>query len=61
LTTRSREQLLEQRAHVAQRHRVRAVAERMRRIGMRFHEDAGDADRDRGACQHRHEFALAAR
>ena len=28
---------------------------------MRLDEDAGDADRDRGARQHRHELALAAR
>ena len=27
---------------------------------MGFHEDAGDAGRDRRARQHRHEFALAA-
>ena len=30
-------------------------------IGVRLHEDAGDADGDRGARQHRHELALAAR
>ena len=30
-------------------------------IGMGFDEDPGDADGDRGARQHRHEFALAAR
>jgi hypothetical protein len=29
-------------------------------IGMGFDEDAGDADRDRGARQHRNEFAFAA-
>ena len=27
---------------------------------MGFHEEAGDADRHRGARQYRHEFALAA-
>src|SRR5206468_4824134 len=54
-------ELLEERAHVLERHRVRPVGERLRRIRMRFHEDAGDADRDRRARQHRHELALAAR
>ena len=44
-----RDQLLEKRLHVAQRHRVRAVRECLGRIGMGLHEDAGDADRDRGA------------
>ena len=34
--------------------------ERLVRVRMRFHEDAGDADRHRRARQHRHEFALAA-
>ena len=43
-----------------QRHRVRAVGQRLGRIGVRLHEDAGDADRDRRARQHRHELALAA-
>src|SRR5436189_68487 len=37
--------LLEEGPHVLERHRVRSVGERLRRIRMRLHEDAGDADR----------------
>ena len=43
-----------------QRHHVGSVGRRVVRILMRLHEDDGDADRHRGARQHRHELALAA-
>ena len=46
---------------LAQRHHVGTVRRRVVGIGMGLDEHAGDADRDRGARQHGHEFALAAR
>src|SRR5882757_2687652 len=45
---------------LAQRHHVGSVRWRVIGIGMGFDEDAGHADRDRRARQHRHEFTLAA-
>ena len=54
-------ELLEERAHVLQRHRVGPVGHRLRRVRMRFHEDAGNADRDCSAGKHGNELALAAR
>ena len=43
------------------RHHVGAVGRRAVGVLVGLDEDAGDADGDRGARQHRHEFALAAR
>src|SRR6185369_17690338 len=53
-------QCLEQLAHARERPRVRAVRKRLGGIRVRLHEDAGNAGRDRGTCEHRHEFALPA-
>ena len=51
----------DQRRHVAQRDHVRPVARRVIGVGVRLDEHRGDADRQRGARQHRRELALAAR
>ena len=51
---------LHQRFELAQRHHVGSVRRRVIRIGVGLDEHAGNADRDRRARQHRHEFALAA-
>src|SRR5437879_3170780 len=55
------DQRLEQALHQAQRPGVRPVGERLLRIGMRLHEQPGDAARHRGTREHRDELALAAR
>ena len=55
-----RDQRIQQRRHVPERHHVGAVARRRIGILMGFHEDGGDADGDRGARQNGHEFALPA-
>src|SRR5712691_8165338 len=47
--------------HVRERDHVGSVGRRLVRVPMSLDEDAGDADGDRGARQHRNEFALAAR
>ena len=56
-----RHQRPQQTLELAQRHHVGPVRRRMVGIRMGLDEHAGDADRDRGARQHRHEFALTAR
>src|SRR5579864_3336762 len=56
-----RQERLQQIGHAMQRHGVRTVRLCLRRIRMRFHEETGDARRNRSACEHRHEFALTAR
>src|SRR5438045_4127030 len=56
-----RTQYLKQCAHLSQRPRVGTVRERSVRIGMRFHEQSGNTDGDRGARQYRHELALTTR
>src|SRR5687768_3079069 len=48
-----RHQRFEQRLHLAERPRVRTVAQRFFRLGMRFNEDAGDTDRHGRTRQHR--------
>ena len=46
-------------AHAIERPRVRPVGQRLGGVGMRFHEHAGHARRDRRAREHRNEFALS--
>ena len=53
-------QTLKKRRHVLERHHVGAIGGRVVRVLMGLDEDAGDADGDRGASQHRHEVAVAA-
>mmetsp|Transcript_6109 Transcript_6109/g.24619 ORF Transcript_6109/g.24619 Transcript_6109/m.24619 type:complete len:230 (-) Transcript_6109:233-922(-) len=52
-----RHELLQQRLHVLERHRVRAVAEGLCRVGMGLHEEARHTHADARAGQHRHHLA----
>src|SRR6185437_4419999 len=54
-------QLLQKRLHVLKRDHIWAVRRRPVWILMSLDKHAGNADRDRGARQHRHELPLAAR
>src|SRR5262249_59954317 len=55
------DQRSKQALHRLERHHVRSVGRRRIGVLVGLDEDAGDADRYRGAAEHRHELALAAR
>ena len=54
------DQLQQERFEITQRNHVGPVGRRPVGVLVGFDEDAGDAHRDCGAAQHRHEFPLAA-
>ena len=47
--------------HLLERDHVRAIGGRAIRVRMGLDKDTGNADRNCRPCQHRHEFAVAAR
>src|SRR4029450_10682969 len=54
------DQRTEQFLHTVERHRVRPVGFGLRRVGVRLHEKARDADRNRRAREHWNKLALSA-
>ena len=55
------EKILPQLSDAGKRERIRGVALRLRRIGMRLHENTVDAGRDGRSCEKRGESSVAAR